>query len=140
MLPGTTCSQVSRGAARQPCTTAAQDRLQFHYDLPTYGYTWIIERDGFRGRPLYPPRSSTSARSAGKSFKIKERYHAIVAVEAFNLFNHSNYGNFATVATSAPLTANGAINANAYGSPIASSGNPFEYQARSLQFIGRFSF
>ena len=34
-----------------------------------------------------------------ESFKIKERYHAIVAVEAFNLFNHSNYGNFAVNAS-----------------------------------------
>ena len=68
-----------------------------------------------------------------ETFKIKERYSAIVAVEAFNLFNHSNYGNFATNATTG-------TGANAYGHPIASSGAPFEYQARSLQFIGRFSF
>jgi hypothetical protein len=47
--------------------------------------------------------------------------------------NGRNYGNFATTATAG-------TGANAYGSPIASSGAPFEYQARSLQFIGRFSF
>ena len=68
-----------------------------------------------------------------ESFKIKERYHAIVAVEAFNLFNHSNYGNFDT-------TASIGTGANAYGTPLAVTGNPVEYFARSRKFIGRFSF
>lgn len=99
-----------------------------------YGY-YVIQRDAFRGTPYNRVDSRLQ-----ESFKIKERYHAIIAIEAFNLFNHSNYGNFATNASSAPLTATGAPNANAYGNPIASGGAPFEYQARSLQFIGRFSF
>jgi hypothetical protein len=97
-----------------------------YYDAG-YGY-YVIQRDGFRGTPYNRVDSRLQ-----ESFRIKERYHAIVAVEAFNLFNHSNYGNFATTASTGTGT-------NAYGSPIASSGAPFEYQARSLQFIGRFSF
>ena len=92
-----------------------------------YGY-YVIQRDGFRGTPYNRVDSRLQ-----ETFKIKERYSAIVAVEAFNLLNHSNYGNFATNATTG-------TGANAYGHPIASSGAPFEYQARSLQFIGRFSF
>jgi hypothetical protein len=108
------------------CTTIYAPLSKAHYD-PAYGY-WIIQRDGFRGTPYN--RVDTRLQ---KSFKIKERYQAIVAVEAFNLSNHANYGNFATTATAG-------TGANAYGSPIASSGAPFEYQARSLQFIGRFSF
>ena len=108
------------------CTTIYAPLSKAHYDS-AYGY-WIIQRDGFRGTPYN--RVDTRLQ---KSFKIKERYQAIVAVEAFNLANHANYGNFATTATAG-------TGANAYGSPIASSGAPFEYQARSLQFIGRFSF
>jgi hypothetical protein len=92
-----------------------------------YGY-YVIQRDGFRGTDYNRVDSRLQ-----ENFKIKERYHAIVAVEAFNLFNHSNYGNFAANAATG-------TGGTAYGHPTASSGNPFEYQARSLQFIGRFSF
>ena len=92
-----------------------------------YGY-YVIQRDGFRGTDYNRVDSRLQ-----ESFKIKEHYNAIVAIEAFNLFNHSNYGNFA-------VNASTGTGANAYGHPIASSGAPFEYQARSLQFIGRFSF
>jgi cyclopropane fatty-acyl-phospholipid synthase-like methyltransferase len=88
----------------------------------------VIQRDGFRGTDYNRVDSRLQ-----ESFKIKERYHAIVAVEAFNLFNHSNYGNFAANASTG-------TGATAYGRAVASSGNPFEYQARALQFIGRFSF
>ena len=126
IAPGATCPQA-------PCVTVYAPLSKIKYDSG-YGY-YVIQRDGFRGTDY----NRVDARLQ-ENFKIKERYHAILAVEAFNLFNHSNYGNFATVATSAPLTASGAINANAYGAPTASSGAPFEYQARSLQFIGRFSF
>ncbi len=97
-----------------------------HFDA-AYGY-YIIERDGFRGTDYNRVDSRLQ-----ESFRIREHYHAIVAVEAFNLFNHSNYGNFATSASTG-------TGSNAFGHPIASSGAPFEYQARSLQFIGRFSF
>jgi hypothetical protein len=92
-----------------------------------YGY-YVIQRDGFRGTDYNRVDSRLQ-----ENFKIRERYHAIVAVEAFNLFNHSNYGNFAANASTG-------TGASAYGHPIASTGAPFEYQARSLQFIGRFSF
>jgi hypothetical protein len=95
-----------------------------------YGY-YVIQRDGFRGTPYNRVDSRLQ-----ENFKIKEKYHAIVAIEAFNLFNHANYGNFA-------VNASTGTGASAYGHPTASTGSPnppFEYQARSLQFIGRFSF
>jgi hypothetical protein len=129
--------QPIEGPASGVCPAGSQcvyaPLSKVHYDA-AYGY-YIIARDSFRGTDY----NRVDARLQ-ESFKIKERYHAIVAVEAFNLFNHSNYGNFAVNASSAPVTSTGAPNPSAYGNPIASSGAPFEYQARSLQFIGRFSF
>jgi hypothetical protein len=119
IAPGTTCPVAT-------CVTTYVPLSKVHYDAG-YGY-WILERDGFRGTPYNRVDSRLQ-----ESFKIKEKYHAIVAVEAFNLFNHSNYGNFAT-------TASIGTGANAYGTPLAVTGNPVEYFARSLQFIGRFSF
>jgi hypothetical protein len=119
IAPGQTCPIAH-------CTTIYAP-LSKTYDDANYGY-WIIQRDGFRGTPYNRVDSRLQ-----ESFKIKGRVKAIVAVEAFNLFNHSNYGNFAVGATTG-------TGANAYGAPIASSGAPFEYQARSLQFIGRLSF
>ena len=119
IAPGTTCPVTT-------CVTTYVPLSKVHYDAG-YGY-WILERDGFRGTPYNRVDSRLQ-----ESFRIKERYHAIVAVEAFNLFNHSNYGNFAT-------TASIGTGANAYGTPLAVTGNPVEYFARSLQFIGRFSF
>ena len=119
IAPGQTCPVLH-------CTTIYAPLSKVSYDA-NYGY-WIIQRDGFRGTKYNRVDSRLQ-----ESFKIKERYHAIVAVEAFNLFNHSNYGNFAVGASTG-------TGASAYGNPIASSGAPFEYQARSLQFIGRFSF
>ena len=108
------------------CPVVYAPLSKIYYDAG-YGY-YVIQRDGFRGTDYNRVDSRLQ-----ESFKIKERYNAIVAVEAFNLFNHANYGNFA-------VNASTGTGASAYGHPIASSGAPFEYQARSLQFIGRFSF
>ena len=108
------------------CTKIYAPLSKVYFDS-SYGY-YILQRDGFRGTPY----QRVDARLQ-ESFRIHERYRAIVAIEAFNLANHSNFGNFATAA-------NTGTGATAYGSAIASSGSPFEYQARSLQFIGRFSF
>jgi len=108
------------------CPVVYAPLSKIYYDAG-YGY-YVLQRDGFRGTDYNRVDSRLQ-----ESFKIKERYNAIVAVEAFNLFNHSNYGNFA-------VNASTGTGASAYGHPIASSGAPFEYQARSLQFIGRFSF
>jgi len=119
IAPGATCPVAH-------CTTIYAPLSKAYFDQ-AYGY-WILQRDAFRGTPY----NRVDARLQ-ESVPIKERYHAIVAVEAFNLFNHANYGNFATTVTTG-------TGANAYGQPIASSGAPFEYQARSLQFIGRFEF
>jgi hypothetical protein len=119
VAPGTTCAVA-------PCVTVYAPLSKISFDA-AYGY-YVIQRDGFRGTDYNRVDSRLQ-----ESFKIKERYHAIVAVEAFNLFNHSNYGNFAANASTG-------TGATAYGRAVASSGNPFEYQARALQFIGRFSF
>jgi hypothetical protein len=99
-----------------------------------YGYS-VIQRDGFRGSDYNRVDSRLQ-----ETIKIKERYHAIIAIEAFNLFNHTNFGSFSTNAIQGPITSTGAVNLNAYGHPLSVTGNPVEYQARSLQFIGRFSF
>lgn len=115
IAPGQTCPVAH-------CSTIYAPLSKTFYD-PGYGY-WVIQRDGFRGTPYNRVDSRLQ-----EDFKIYERYSAIVAVEAFNLFNHANYGNFQTTAS-----------ASSYGQPIGSSGAPFEYQARSLQFIGRFQF
>jgi hypothetical protein len=123
---GTTPIAPSAVCPAAPCTTVYAPLSKIYLDAG-YGY-YVIQRDGFRGTDYNRVDSRLQ-----ESFKIKERYHAIVAVETFNLFNHSNYGNFAVGASTG-------TGANAYGNPIASSGAPFEYQARSLQFIGRFSF
>ncbi len=119
IAPGQTCPVTT-------CVTTYAPLSKIFYDAG-YGY-WIIERDSFRGTPYNRVDSRLQ-----ESFKIKTKYHAIVAVEAFNLFNHTNYGNFAT-------TTSIGTGANAYGTPLAVTGNPVEYFARSLQFIGRFSF
>jgi Carboxypeptidase regulatory-like domain len=119
IAPGQTCPVTY-------CTPIYAPLSKVSYDS-SYGY-WVIQRDGFRGTPYN--RVDTRLQ---KSLKIRERYEGTIAVEAFNLFNHANYGNFATTATAG-------TGSNAYGHPIASSGAPFEFQARSLQFIGRFSF
>jgi len=119
ITPGQSCPVTT-------CVTTYAPLSKISYDAG-YGY-WVIERDGFRGSDYNRVDSRLQ-----ESFKIKERYHAIVAVEAFNLFNHANYGNFAT-------TTSIGTGANAYGNPLSVSGNPVEYHARALQFIGRFSF
>jgi hypothetical protein len=119
-------SVASCPVATSTCVPIYAPLSKVYYDAG-YGY-WILERDSLRGTPYNRVDSRLQ-----ESFKFKERYHAIVAVEAFNVFNHSNYGNFATAVTTG-------AGANAYGRPLSSSGAPFEYQARSLQFIGRFSF
>jgi hypothetical protein len=119
IAPGATCPVSA-------CTTIYAPLNKAYYDS-AYGY-WIMQRDGFRGTPY----QRVDARLQ-ENIKLGDRYHAIVAIEAFNLFNHPNYGNFAATATTG-------TGANAYGSPIANSGNPIEYFGRNLQFIGRFQF
>jgi hypothetical protein len=119
IAPGAVC-------AAAPCVTVYSPLQNIHFDT-AYGYN-IIARDSFRGTAYRRADSRLQ-----ETFKVYKRVHAIVAVEAFNLFNQTNFGNFATVASTG-------TGANAYGSATASSGAPFEYQARSLQFIGRISF
>jgi hypothetical protein len=65
-----------------------------------------------------------------KTFKVKERYRFIPMIEAFNLFNHANFGSYQTTA-----------NVASYGQPaqVTTIGD-LTYQARMLQFAGRFEF
>jgi hypothetical protein len=120
IAPGTTCPVTH-------CSTIYAPLSKVSYDA-NYGY-WIIQRDGFRGSDYNRVDSRLQ-----ENFKIKEKYHAIVAVEAFNLFNHSNFGNFSTTASQGTGT-------TAYGHPAAvPTTTSLEYYARNLQFIGRFSF
>ena len=133
---GSTCATGSACPTGQTCVYAPLSKI--HYDA-AYGYS-IIERDGFRGSDYNRVDSRLQ-----EDFKIKERYHAIVAVEAFNLFNHTNFGNFATTATNPLINATGTYagrpSVNGYGHPASvNSGTAVEYFARNLQFIGRFSF
>jgi len=118
---GTTCPVTTT------CNPIYAPMSKVHYDA-AYGY-WIIERDGFRGSDYNRVDSRLQ-----ENFKIKERYHAIIGIEAFNLFNHTNFGNFST-------TASQGTGATAYGHPQSvSASTSLEYYARNLQFIGRFSF
>ena len=119
IAPGQTCPTKS-------CVTVYAPLSKVYFDSG-YGY-WIIQRDAIRGTPY----NRVDARLQ-ESFKLHERYRAIVAVEAFNLFNHSNYAAFGGTATSN-------TGSTAYGIPTASGTNPIEYSARELQFIGRFQF
>jgi hypothetical protein len=129
--PGQTCPVTT-------CVTTYAPLSKTHYDA-AYGY-WILERDAFRGSDY----NRVDARLQ-EDRKIKERFHAIIAVEAFNLFNHTNFGNFATTGSQPTLNASGTyagdVNFNSYGHPqLVNSGTAVEYFARNLQFIGRFSF
>jgi hypothetical protein len=115
VAPGTTC-------AAAPCLTVYAPLSHFHYDAG-YGY-YILDRNSLRGRPIQRVDSRLQ-----ETIPVHERYKVILAVEAFNLFNHSNYGNYVTSA-----------NLATYGNPASTSGNPVEFAARQLQFIGRFQF
>jgi hypothetical protein len=119
IAPGQTCPAT-------PCVTIYAPLSKVSYDAG-YGY-WVIQRDAFRGRAYHRMDSRLQ-----ESFKIHERFRAIVAVEAFNLFNHSNYAAYGTVATSN-------TGSTAYGVPTASGSSAIEYAARELQFIGRIQF
>jgi len=120
IAPGTTCPVAHCSTIYAPLSTVSYDA--------NYGY-WVIARDAFRGSDYNRVDSRLQ-----ENFKIKEKYHAIVAIEAFNLFNHSNFGAFSTTASQGTGT-------TAYGHPASvPSTTSLEYYARNLQFIGRFSF
>jgi hypothetical protein len=114
--PSDTCPSGST------CLKVYAPLSHFHYDAG-YGY-WIMDRNALRGRNIHRIDSRLQ-----ETIPIHERYKVILAVEAFNLFNHSNYGNYSATASS-----------STYGNPASTSGNPVEFAARQLQFIGRFQF
>jgi len=71
IAPGTTCPVTH-------CTTIYAPLSTVSYDA-SYGY-WVIARDAFRGSDYNRVDSRLQ-----ENFKIKEKYHAIVAIEACNL-------------------------------------------------------
>lgn len=117
--PGYRGQACSAGAS---CTVVYNRSGNNFLDVAT-GY-WMTRRDALYGRNIY--RVDTRVQ---KSFSVNERARVVVGVEAFNLFNHPNYGNY-----------NGIITSPSYGQPASTSNNPVEFQARSLQFLGRFEF
>lgn len=116
---GKTC-QVASGLSS--CVYTYNDPKHDHLDTAS-GY-YITDRDALYGRAVHRIDSRLQ-----ETVKVHDRYRAILGIEAFNLFNHSNYGNY-----------NGYVNSSSYGAPLATSGNPVEYQARSLQFSTRLEF
>lgn len=90
---------------------------------PTINY-YVTARDALYGSPVHRIDSRLQ-----ETIHLHDRYRAILALESFNLLNHSNYGNY-----------NYFVNSPAYGKPLAAPAGTVEYQARSLQFSGRFEF
>ncbi len=92
---------------------------------PNFSGENILARDCFVGNPIVRVDVRLS-----KTFTLKEHFRFIPMVEAFNLFNHSNFGSYQTTA-----------NVASFGSPVqVTTIGDLTYQARMLQFAGRFEF
>jgi hypothetical protein len=88
------------------------------------GYN-VVGRDCFVGNPIVRIDMRLS-----KTFTVHEHLRFIPMVEAFNLFNHSNFGSYQS-----------SINLASFGSPVqVTTVGDLTYQARMLQFAGRFEF
>jgi len=85
----------------------------------------VVSRDCFVGNPIVRVDLRLS-----KTVVVKERFRFIPMIEAFNLFNHSNFGSYQTT-----------VNVASFGQPaqVTTIGD-LTYQARMLQFAGRFEF
>ena len=92
---------------------------------PNFSGEDILSRDCFVGNPIVRVDMRLS-----KTFILKEHYRFIPMIEAFNLFNHANFGSYQTTA-----------NVASFGQPaqVTTIGD-LTYQARMLQFAGRFEF
>jgi hypothetical protein len=122
IAPGQTCPVAK-------CVTIYAPMSKVYYDAG-YGY-WIIQRDAIRGTPYH--RMDVRLQEA---VHIKEKYQAIVGMEAFNLLNHANYSSFGGTATSPSTNVS-----TGYGIPTAAgSSTSLEYLARNLQFFARLRF
>jgi hypothetical protein len=110
LVPATTTTYVPSS-----CVSAA----------PNFSGENIISRDCFVGNPIVRVDMRLS-----KTFTLKEHFRFIPMIEAFNLFNHSNFGSYQTTA-----------NVASFGTPaqVTTIGD-LTYQARMLQFAGRFEF
>jgi hypothetical protein len=108
-----------------PATTATYVNPSCVSAAPNFPGENILSRDCFVGNPIVRVDLRLS-----KTFTVKDRFRFIPMVEAFNLFNHSNFGGY-------QLTANVA----SFGAPtqVTTIGD-LTYQARMLQFAGRFEF
>ena len=88
------------------------------------GYN-VVARDCFVGNPIVRLDMRLS-----KTFTVHEHLRFIPMVEAFNLFNHSNFGSYQS-----------SINVASFASPVqVTTVGDLTYQARMLQFAGRFEF
>jgi hypothetical protein len=110
LVPATTTTYINPS-----CVSAA----------PNFPGENILARDCFVGNPIVRVDLRLS-----KTFTVHERFRFIPMVEAFNLFNHSNFGSY-------QLTAN----TSSFGTPVqVTTIGDLTYQARMLQFAGRFEF
>ena len=108
-----------------PATTTVYAPASCISAAPNFPGENILGRDCFVGNPILRVDLRLS-----KTFTLHERWRFTPMVEAFNLFNHSNFGNY-------QLTANVA----SYGLPVqVTTIGDLTYQARMLQFAGRFEF
>jgi len=108
-----------------PATTAVYVPPSCVSAAPNFAGEDILARDCLVGNPIIRVDMRLS-----KTFRVKERVRFIPMIEAFNLFNHSNFGSYQTTA-----------NVASFGQPaqVTTIGD-LTYQARMLQFAGRFEF
>ena len=108
-----------------PATTTVYAPASCVSAAPNFPGENVLSRDCLVGNPIIRVDMRLS-----KTFVLKEHLRFIPMIEAFNLFNHSNFGSYQTTA-----------NVASYGQPaqVTTIGD-LTYQARMLQFAGRFEF
>jgi hypothetical protein len=108
-----------------PATTTVYVPSSCVSAAPNYPGEDILSRDCLVGNPIVRIDMRLS-----KAFTVKDHYRFIPMIEAFNLFNHANFGSYQTTA-----------NVASFGQPaqVTTIGD-LTYQARMLQFVGRFEF
>jgi len=108
-----------------PATTTVYVPPSCESAAPNFTGENILARDCLVGNPIVRVDLRLS-----KTFTVHDHFRFIPMVEAFNLFNHSNFGSYQTTA-----------NVASYGQPaqVTTIGD-LTYQARMLQFAGRFEF
>jgi hypothetical protein len=108
-----------------PATTPVYVNPSCVSAAPNFPGENILSRDCLVGNPIVRVDLRLS-----KTFTVREHLRFIPMIEAFNLLNHSNFGSYQTTA-----------NVASFGQPaqVTTIGD-LTYQARMLQFAGRFEF